>query len=145
MIFDAFGTLLSTGTGSVDACRKILAKQEKKIDPALFYARWKDCNKARKTACKDLGFLPEREIFTESLGLLYRDFGIDRPFRQDAEIMLSSFAGRAAFPDVKEALDLKRKTTRFQIYLNIRLTECLTTSHYQKKKQNTESSVSQEF
>ncbi len=115
LIFDAFGTLLSTGTGSVDACRAILARQDRDIDPAAFYARWKDYNRARKTDCQTLGFLPEAEIFTQSLGLLYRDFGIDRPFREDAKIMLSSFTGRAAFPDVKDALSALRGKYRMVI------------------------------
>ena len=31
LIFDAYGTLLSTGTGSLDAVRKILELQEKEV------------------------------------------------------------------------------------------------------------------
>ncbi|MBQ3880204.1 MAG: HAD family hydrolase [Oscillospiraceae bacterium] len=115
LIFDAFGTLLSTGTGSVDACRKILAKQEKAIDPAAFYARWKAYNRERKAACPALGFLNEEAIFTESLGLLYREFGIDQPYREDVRIMLASFTGRGIFPDVCGALAALRGKYRMVI------------------------------
>ena len=115
LIFDAFGTLLSTGTGSVDACRKILAKQEKAIDPAAFYARWKAYNRERKSACPALGFLNEEAIFTESLGFLYRDCGIDRPYREDVRIMLASFTGRGIFPDVCGALAALRGKYRMVI------------------------------
>ena len=41
IIFDAYGTLISTGTGSLDAVKKILALQDKDIDPQEFYKEWK--------------------------------------------------------------------------------------------------------
>ena len=42
IIFDAYGTLLCTGTGSVDAAGEILAKNGRQdISPSGVYARWK--------------------------------------------------------------------------------------------------------
>lgn len=46
LIFDAYGTLLSTGHGSVSACEQILALQDKPIDPVAFYADWKKLHRA---------------------------------------------------------------------------------------------------
>ncbi len=42
IIFDAYGTLISTGTGSVDAVKKILELQDKDINPQEFYKEWKN-------------------------------------------------------------------------------------------------------
>lgn len=40
IIFDAYGTLVSTGTGSIDAVKKILSINNRlDIDPEYFYAR----------------------------------------------------------------------------------------------------------
>ena len=41
VIFDVFGTLISTGTGSVDAARAILQKRGSALDPAAFYDAWR--------------------------------------------------------------------------------------------------------
>ena len=41
IIFDVYGTLISTGTGSLDAVKKILALQEEDIKPEEFYREWK--------------------------------------------------------------------------------------------------------
>lgn len=41
IIFDAYGTLISTGTGSLDVVKEILALQEKDIAPEEFYRNWK--------------------------------------------------------------------------------------------------------
>lgn len=37
IIFDAYGTLVSAGTGSLDAVKKILKLQKKDIHPEQFY------------------------------------------------------------------------------------------------------------
>ena len=41
IIFDAYGTLLSTGDGSVRATERILALQPRDIDARVFYSEWK--------------------------------------------------------------------------------------------------------
>lgn len=41
LIFDAYGTLISTGNGSIQATEKILALQDKHIDAKAFYKEWK--------------------------------------------------------------------------------------------------------
>ena len=37
IIFDVYGTLISTGKGSLDAAKKILALQDKEINPQEFF------------------------------------------------------------------------------------------------------------
>ena len=46
IIFDVYGTLISTGTGSVDAAAEILRRKNSVICPKEFYARWKKIHKA---------------------------------------------------------------------------------------------------
>ena len=45
LIFDAYGTLFSTGNGSIEATRKILSLQDKVIDAATFYKDWKNIHR----------------------------------------------------------------------------------------------------
>ena len=42
IVFDVYGTLVSTGTGSLDAAAEILRRNGREdLSPALFYRRWK--------------------------------------------------------------------------------------------------------
>ena len=71
LIFDAYGTLLSTGRGSVAACEQILALQEGNIDPVAFYADWKALHRAHIDESIAHSFVTEEDIFTRDLAVLY--------------------------------------------------------------------------
>ena len=115
LIFDAYGTLLSTGRGSVAACERILSLQDKEIDPVVFYADWKALHRAHIDESIARGFLTEAEIFTRDLAVLYEKYGIDRPHTEDVAIMLRSLYGRGVFPEVKETVRRLREHFRVVI------------------------------
>ena len=49
LILDGYGTLFFTGTGSVDAAGKVLAKRGRfDLDAKEFYARWKQIHRLWK-------------------------------------------------------------------------------------------------
>ena len=64
IFFDVYGTLISTGNGSVKAAAEILKKAESDLDPKMFYARWKKLHKAHMQG----EFRREEDIF------MYRKF-----------------------------------------------------------------------
>lgn len=115
LIFDAYGTLFSTGTGSLDAVTHILRLQDKEISAAGFYADWKQYHRKHIDECNADIFVPEREIFTKDLRVLYEQYGINRPYEQDVSIMLDSLTGRKLFPEVKQTIEELRKTFRIVI------------------------------
>ncbi len=115
LIFDAYGTLISTGNGSVSAARSILALQEKDIDTERFYADWKKYHRRHIDRCGTEGFLPERRLFEMDLEALYMDYGIDRPFSEDVSIMLASLEHRALFPETAEVIRRLREKYRVVI------------------------------
>lgn len=115
LIFDAYGTLFSTGTGSVDAAAEILALQPKAIDAAAFYRGWKQLHRLHMDEANEKGFIPEREIFTKDLNVLYHRHGIRRDASRDVHIMLRSLTGRRLFPDVSETFAALRN--RFRIVI----------------------------
>lgn len=104
LIFDAYGTLISTGKGSLEATRKILALQEKDIDASEFYKEWKKYHRKHIDESNHAGFLPEKDIFAEDLKALYRQYQISRPYKADVEIMLNSLENRVVYPEVIESL-----------------------------------------
>lgn len=111
IIFDAYGTLISTGSGSVDATRKILSLQnEKQIDENKFYARWKEYHRLHMNESNNLGFKLEDDIFDEDLEKLYADYDIKRNAKEDVKIMKASLFFRSFYSDVKPVLkELKNK------------------------------------
>lgn len=115
LIFDAYGTLLSTGTGSLDATEKILALQDKKISATEFYAEWKKLHRKHLDESNAGQFVTEAEIFAKDLKCLYEQYEIGRPYEQDVQIMLASLTGRSAFPEVIESIANLRKSYRVVI------------------------------
>lgn len=116
LIFDVYGTIISTGNGSVSAVEKILALQEKPIDAKAFYKEWKrihwiHMDEVNAKADTDY-FLTEEEIFAQDLQELYKSYGIRRDYRRDVKIMLDSLVGRVCFDDVKEVLEKLRRRYR---------------------------------
>ena len=115
LIFDAYGTLLSTGRGSVAACEQILALQDRAIDPVAFYADWKKLHRTHIDESIATGFVTEEEIFTRDLAVLYEKYDIDRPHTEDVAIMLRSLYGRRAFPETATVILALREQYRVVI------------------------------
>lgn len=115
LIFDAYGTLISTGKGSLAAVRKILALQPQQIDAEQFYRDWKRYHRAGIDRCNAAEFVTEQNIFTNDLRQLYEQYKIARPYEQDVEFMLSSLYGRKVFPETIEAIEKMREKYRVVI------------------------------
>ncbi len=104
IIFDVYGTLISTGTGSIDATTKILSINNRfDISPEFFYTRWKTYHKYHINTLEQ--FLNEEAIFRLDLKKLYDEFGIIGNADSDVRIMLETLGKRIAFPETKEVLD----------------------------------------
>lgn len=115
LIFDAYGTLISTGTGSVQAAEKILALQERAIDAKAFYADWKKVHRVHLDECNVGEFLLERDVFVKDLKVLYEKYDIKRSHETDVQIMLDSLVGRTVFPEVLTVLESLRK--KYQVVI----------------------------
>ena len=102
ILFDVYGTLISTGSGSVDAAKRILEKNNSDIDPKEFYAHWKQLHKRNMRAGM---FVSEREIFGMDLRELYEYYRISGDHMSDVKIMLDSLHNRNAFNETKAALE----------------------------------------
>ncbi len=115
LIFDAYGTLISTGNGSIEATKKILSLQEKEIDAKAFYKDWKKYHRKHLDEANATSFLSEADIFTKDLEALYKDYQINRPAKTDVQIMLDSLENRIVFPKVIEAINQLREKYRVVI------------------------------
>lgn len=103
IIFDAYGTLISTGTGSVDAVRKILSNKNINVTPEEFYAKWKILH--REHIDNLTSFCNEESIFQQDLKKLYRLYNIDGDYKNDVMFMLDALGKRRAFEEVKDVLN----------------------------------------
>ena len=115
LIFDAYGTLFSTGTGSVDAARKILKLQEQCIDAVEFYREWKKLHRIHMEEANQGVFISEQDIFSKDLRVLYERYQIRRPYQEDVKLMLDSLTGRQLFPEVAETIRQLRRRYRVVI------------------------------
>ncbi len=103
IIFDAYGTLISTGNGSVVASEKILALNGRAdVSPHFFYKRWKELHREHILGLQS--FAAEREIFALDLCKLYHEYGFCRNALEDVHIMLDTLEERIAFPETKKVL-----------------------------------------
>lgn len=110
LIFDAYGTLISTGSGSVDSSRRILALQEKEIDPVIFYSDWKKYHRKHIDESIHGEFLVEWDIFVKDLKCLYEDYQINRDYKEDVKLMLETQFNRKTFEEVISVINkLKEK------------------------------------
>ncbi|MBR4866131.1 MAG: HAD family hydrolase [Clostridia bacterium] len=114
VLFDCFGTLLDTGSGSVLATEWILQNLSSSLDPKAFYAEWK---KEKKQMMHTAPFRSEKVLFAESLGLLFKRYGIQADPGVEVKPMIDSlFATRPLFPDVRETLrELDRRGIDYAI------------------------------
>ena len=103
IVFDAYGTLISTGTGSLDATQKIL-KQRNRTDISAqhFYSTWKKYHKKHMEELNE--FINEEEIFHMDLQLLYQEYSIEGNPREDVKIMLNTLGKRTVFPEVLKTI-----------------------------------------
>ena len=70
IIFDAYGTVLSTGGGSIEATQKILVNNGCKEDAGRVYRYWKKIHKEHIRSTKEF-FLTEEEIFVKDLTVIF--------------------------------------------------------------------------
>lgn len=114
ILFDCFGTLLDTGSGSIRAVERILHHAGVSLDVKEFYAEWKA---EKKHLAHTPPFRSEKVLFAESLGLLFKRHGIQADPRTEVEPMIESlFSTRPLFPDVRETLgELDRRGIDYAI------------------------------
>lgn len=104
IIFDAYGTLISTGSGSIEATQKILALNNcKSVSAEEFYSKWKKYHRINIDSLET--FLNEEAIFKLDLTLLYNEFNFTRNPNEDISIMLNTLGKRQAFAEVNSVLD----------------------------------------
>lgn len=110
VVFDAYGTLISTGTGSLEAAQKILDLHRSSISAKTFYGDWKHYH--RKHIDELSRFVPEETIFRWDLEKLYAQYQLPGNAAEDVQIMLDTLGNRAAFPESKGVVEqLKRSVT----------------------------------
>ena len=113
IIFDVYGTLISTGNGSVTAAGEILKKINVDMDAKVFYKKWKEFHKKQMNEMKE--FITEKEVFENDLKLLYEFYNLKGNYKEDVKIMLESLYKRKAFEETNEALDNLSK--KYKIYI----------------------------
>jgi len=112
IVFDAYGTLISTGDGSVRAAGEILRRNGRgDVEPKAFYARWKQLHREHMDAPG--GFVREETIFRMDLRRLYAEYAIDGDSERDVQVMLDTLGRRSAFPEAREVLE--RLGERFEV------------------------------
>ena len=110
VVFDAYGTLISTGTGSLDAAQKILDLHGSSISAKTFYADWKQYHREHMDHLTQ--FVTEETIFRWDLEKLYVQYDLPGKAAEDVGIMLNTLGNRMAFPESKEVVErLKRSVT----------------------------------
>ena len=106
IIFDAYGTLIDTGNGSILAVKEILGKNKSEINARIFYQRWKYYHKKHMNSLKI--FVKEEDIFLMDLSALYQEYEILGNPENDVEIMLNTLGKRNAYPETNFVLDALR-------------------------------------
>ena len=103
VVFDAYGTLISTGTGSVDAAQKILDLHGSPISAKNFYADWKRYHREHMDHLTQ--FVKEETIFRWDLEKLYVQYDLPGKAAEDVGIMLNTLGNRKAFSESKEVVE----------------------------------------
>lgn len=116
IIFDVYGTLVSTGTGSVDATRKILEKHNIDLEPKKVYSNWKKFHRKNIDEVNNSNnFKTEEDIFEKDLKMVYEMYNINGNYKEDVKIMLETLGKRKTFEDTKETLEILSK--KYKIYI----------------------------
>ena len=103
IIFDAYGTLISTGSGSSEAAGRIFGKYLPDKAPAEIYSEWKRRHKANMAGTGP--FMPERDIFVLDLRQLFTEYGISADAEKEVAPMIDSLYSRQPFEETQEVLD----------------------------------------
>ena len=111
IIFDAYGTLISTGDGSLQAAEKILSLNGRNdISAKDFYSQWKSLHRKHIDELRD--FAKEENIFKKDLHQLYKQYNFQRNADEDVSVMLNTLGKRIAFPEARDGLErLSQKYT----------------------------------
>lgn len=85
VIFDCFGTLIDTGTGSMDAVRSILTNVNLNVDADEFYSEWK-IKKKEMTYFDE--FYSEKELFKMSLAEMFKKYNVTADIDEAVQPMI---------------------------------------------------------
>ncbi len=114
IIFDGYGTLISTGNKSVMAAEEILKKiNAENMDATVFYKKWKEFHKKQMNEIKE--FVTEEVIFENDLKMLYEFYNLKGDYKEDVKIMLNSLDKREAFEETNEVLN--KLSEKYKIYI----------------------------
>lgn len=103
IIFDVYGTLISTGTGSADAVAVIFSKYDVTDSAEDIYKHWKELHKLHMRQAG--GFLTEKDIFVEDLKQLFLEYKINGDAESEVKPMLDSLLHRKLFADVETVME----------------------------------------
>ncbi len=103
LIFDVYGTLVSTGKGSVKATAAIFLEFGREENAEEIYKIWKE--KHRLNTTENKGFRTEKDILVEDLRCLFAEYGIEADPEEKIGPMIESLYGREIFGDVKKPLE----------------------------------------
>ena len=113
LVFDCYGTIISTGNGSVEASKIILNNVKSQIDPKIFYKTWKKIHKENIQKLKH--FCTEEKIFNNDLKMLFQEYGIKNSPRKNIKPMLNSLYNRKYFDDV--IINLVQLKNKYSIFI----------------------------
>lgn len=102
LIFDVYGTLVSTGNGSVMATAEIFKEFGLQNQAKEIYKEWKKYHKKHTSECEE--FRTERDAFIEDLRCLFAERNITAKPEEKVQPMLDSLYGRTLFLDVEESM-----------------------------------------
>ena len=103
IIFDCFGTLIDTGSGSIGAVRKILGNIGLDVDAKEFYSEWKSI---KKKLMLDEKFFSEKDLFQISLKMMFDKYSINADAEKEVKPMIDTlFGDRKVFSDTRDTLN----------------------------------------
>lgn len=102
ILFDVYGTLISTGTGSIEATEKILQNCNINLEAKTFYKDWKKYH--RKHIDDMTTFITEEEVFIQDLKALFDQYGITEDAKVQIKPMIDSLYNRRVFEDTIPAI-----------------------------------------
>lgn len=108
IIFDVYGILISTGTGSVDAARRIFGKYNITDTAEDVYKKWKAIHKEHIVTLDE--FVTEEEIFIKDLERLFVLYGIkDDPSMKIKPMLESLYDRKLFYESEKVVIELLKK------------------------------------
>jgi 2-haloalkanoic acid dehalogenase type II len=113
LVFDCYGTLISTGNSSIEATQKILTNIGSNIDPVIFYKTWKNIHKEHQIDIKP--FCLEKKIFLKDLKLLFEKYNIKNSYKKNIKPMFDALYGRRFYDDV--IVNLKNIKNYYDIFI----------------------------